>query len=74
MVAVVDILKAGKQFFGYLVLEPLYLNSLSFDRILITAIESREMILDDIIKKEVPDSKIVTIESQVSYPPIYQKL
>jgi len=62
MVAVVDMLKAGEQFLGYSVLDPVYLNSLSFDRILITAIESREIILDDIIEKEVPDSKIVTIE------------
>jgi DNA-binding Lrp family transcriptional regulator len=62
MVAVVDMIKAGEQFLGYSVLDPVYLNSLSFDRILITAIESRKIILDDIIEKGVPDSKIVTIE------------
>jgi len=62
MVAVVDMLNAGKQFLGYSVLDPVYLSSLSFDRILITAIESRERILDDIIEKRMPDSKIVTIE------------
>ena len=62
MVAVVDMLKAGKQFLGKLVLEPVNLNSLSFDRILITAIESREKNLDEIIENGVPDSKIVTIE------------
>ncbi|MBU4258119.1 MAG: winged helix-turn-helix transcriptional regulator [Proteobacteria bacterium] len=62
MVAVVDMLKAGKQFLGKLVLDPVNLNSLSFDRILITTIESREKNLDDIIENGVPDSKIVTIE------------
>ncbi len=61
MVAVVDMLKAGEQFLGYSVLDPVYLNSLSFDRILITAIESRKIILDDIIEKGVPANKIVTI-------------
>jgi DNA-binding Lrp family transcriptional regulator len=61
MVAVVDMLKAGEQFLGYSVLDPVYLNSLSFDRILITTIESREIILDDIIEKGVPANKIVTI-------------
>ncbi len=62
MVAVVDILKAGEQFLGYLVLDPVYLSSLSFDRILVTSIDSREKILDDIIENGAPDSKIVTIE------------
>ncbi len=62
MVAVVDMLKAGKQFLGYSVLDPVYLDSLSFDRILITTIESREIILDDIIENGVPANKIVTIE------------
>ncbi|MDL1981802.1 MAG: winged helix-turn-helix transcriptional regulator [Deltaproteobacteria bacterium] len=62
IVAVVDMLKAGEQFLGYLVLDPVYLSSLSFDRILVTSIESREKILDDIIENGAPDSKIVTIE------------
>jgi len=62
MVAVVDMLKAGKQFLGYSVLDPVYLDSLLFDRILITSINSREKILDDIIGNGVPTNKIVTIE------------
>ncbi len=62
MVAVVDMLHAGKQFLGYSVLDPVYLSSLSFDRILITAIESREKILDGIIENGTPAGKIVTIE------------
>jgi DNA-binding MarR family transcriptional regulator len=62
MVAVVDMLKAGEQFLGYLVLDPVYLSSLSFDRILVTSIDSREKILDDIIENGAPDSKIVAIE------------
>jgi len=61
IVAIVDMLKTGEQFLGYSVLDPVYLNSLSFDRILITAIESREIILDDIIEKGVSANKIVTI-------------
>ena len=62
IVAVVDMLNAGKQFLGYSVLDPVYLSSLSFDRILITAIESREKILDGIIENGAPANKIVTIE------------
>ncbi|MDL1967380.1 MAG: winged helix-turn-helix transcriptional regulator [Deltaproteobacteria bacterium] len=62
MVAVVDMLKAGKQFLGYLVLDPVCLNSLSFDRILVTSIDSTEKILVDIIKNGATNSKIVTIE------------
>jgi len=61
IVAIVDMLKAGEQFLGYSVLDSVYLNSLSFDRILITAIESREIILDDIIEKGVSANKIVMI-------------
>ena len=62
MVAVVDMLKAGKQFLGKLVLDPVNLNSLSFDRVLITTIESRKKNLDEIIENGVPADKIVTIE------------
>ncbi|MCG2758927.1 MAG: winged helix-turn-helix transcriptional regulator [Desulfobacteraceae bacterium] len=62
MVAVFDVLKAGKEFLGYMIADPVMISSFSFDRILITSIESREIILDDIIEKEVPRSKIVTIE------------
>ena len=62
IVAIVDMLKAGEQFLGYLVLDPVYLNSLLFDKILITAIESRETIIDDIMEKGAPANKIITIE------------
>jgi len=62
IVAIVDMLNAGKQFLGYSVLDPVNLNSLSFDRILITAIDSREKILDGIIENGAPANKIVTIE------------
>lgn len=62
IVAIVDMLKAGEQFLGYLVLDPVYLNSLLFDKILITAIESRETIIDDIMEKGAPADKIITIE------------
>ncbi|MBU4209583.1 MAG: hypothetical protein KKD12_07945, partial [Proteobacteria bacterium] len=62
MVAVVDMLNAGKQFLGYSVLDPVFLSSLSFDRILITAIDSREQIIDGIIENGASAIKIVTIE------------
>ena len=62
MVAVFDVLKAGKEFLGYMIADPVMISSFSFDRILITSIESREIILDDIIEKGMPRSKIVTIE------------
>ncbi|MGD8764644.1 MAG: winged helix-turn-helix transcriptional regulator [Desulfobacteraceae bacterium] len=44
LIAVVDDLKVGKTILGFKIQEPIILSSLSFDRILITAVNSREII------------------------------
>jgi DNA-binding MarR family transcriptional regulator len=44
LMAVVDDLKVGKTVLGFKIQEPIILSSLSFDRILITAVNSREII------------------------------
>jgi len=41
MVAVFDVLKAGKEFLGYMIADPAMINSFSFDKILITPMPYR---------------------------------
>jgi len=62
MVAVFDVLKAGREFLGYMITDPAMINSFSFDKILITSIDSQQNIMEDILKEGIPQSKIVTIE------------
>ncbi len=62
MVAVFDVLKAGKEFLGYMIADPAMINSFSFDKILITSIDSQQNIMKDILKECISQSKIVTIE------------
>ena len=60
MVAVFDVLKAGKEFLGYMIADPAMINSFSFDKILITSIDSQQNIMEYILKEGIPQSKIVT--------------
>ena len=63
LTAVVDDLKIGKNFLGGVVAGPAELESLSFDRILITADDgSREEILERILARGIPRSKAVTLQ------------
>ena len=62
MVAVVDDKKLGEEFVGMVVTDPAMLESLSFDRILITAVGSREDIVKRIREKGIPRNKVVTLE------------
>ena len=61
MVAVVDDKRIGKEFVGMVVTDPARLESLFFDRILITAIGSREDVLERILEKRIPRNKVVTL-------------
>jgi len=62
IVAVFDVLKAGGEFLDYMITDPAMINSFSFDKILITSIDSQQNIIEDILKEGIPQSKIVTIK------------
>lgn len=61
LVAVVDDQKIGTRFIKYTVVDSAHLRELVFDRILITAIDSRKLILDKISAKGISLEKVVEI-------------
>jgi DNA-binding MarR family transcriptional regulator len=61
LVAVVDDEKKGKRFMGFIVEHPDRLTSLLFDRILITSINSTEIILQKILALGIPAGSAVHI-------------
>lgn len=61
MVAIVDEKRVGKIFLGATVKDPRVLDSLSFDRILITSIEKYDSQLEKILKIGIARSKIVML-------------
>jgi DNA-binding MarR family transcriptional regulator len=61
MVAIVDEKREGKIFLGNVVKEPRVLDSLSFDRILITSMNKDDSQLEKILKKGIARSKIVML-------------
>jgi DNA-binding MarR family transcriptional regulator len=62
LMAVVDDLKAGNTFLGLTIQEPAQLVVLSFDRILVTAVNSRKRILDKISARGISDHRITEIQ------------
>ncbi len=62
MIAIVDREKAGKIFLGSEVTSPEMLDSLSFDRILITYMIEKDTALEKLFKKGIPRNKIVMPE------------
>lgn len=62
LVAVVDDHKVGRNFIKKKITHPDLLNSLSFDRILITIVQSQEKIIKSIIDKGIPSYKVVYLE------------
>ena len=61
--AVVDNYKIGDKFFaGIVVQDPSELKSLSFDRILITAIESEEEVLAKILASGISRDEVVMLQ------------
>jgi DNA-binding MarR family transcriptional regulator len=62
MLAVVDDNKIGEKFLDSVVKDPAALNSLSFDRILITSMISKENVLEKLLEQGIPRSKLVVLE------------
>ena len=63
LVAVVDDQKDDEKFLSFVVKDPDALNSLAFDKILITAMGSNEAVLENISLKNIPRNKV----SQLNY-------
>jgi DNA-binding MarR family transcriptional regulator len=62
MGGVLDEKKIGKKFFGSEVISPDMLDSLSFDRIIITSINEDDTAMEKLLKKGIPRNKIVVLE------------
>ena len=62
MLAVVDDNQIGEKFLGGVVKDPATLNSLSFDRILITSMISKDTLLEKLLEQGIPQSKVVMLE------------
>ncbi len=58
LVAVVDDKKHGGQFLRYRVRQPIYLSELNYDRVIVTAIRSKEEILEKLKRLDVLQDKI----------------
>ena len=61
MIAIVDDNKIGEVFLGGVVKNPAILDSLSFDRILITSMNKEDTTLERLLKIGIPQSKIVML-------------
>ena len=61
MIAIVDDIKIGEVFLGGVVKNPAILDSLSFDRILITSMNKEDTTLERLLKIGIPQSKIVML-------------
>jgi len=62
MLAIVDDNNVGEKFLGGVVKDPEILYSLSFDRILITSMISKDNVLEKLLKQGIPRSKLVMLE------------
>jgi hypothetical protein len=62
LIAVVDDHKKGNMFLGYRIQSSGVLDSLSFDKILITAISKTEDLVDMLMKKDIHKDKIIVIK------------
>lgn len=61
LAAIVDDAKIGKRFMKFVVIDPARLNGITFDRILITTINSREAILQKIEQSGIPPDLVIEI-------------
>ena len=62
LLLVVDDVKIGEKFLKKIVADPAVLDSLSFDRILITTDGSMEDVMEKILEKGIPRDKVVMME------------
>ena len=61
IVGIVDDQKKGEKFFNYTIISSAELNDLEFDKILITAIESRENMFNKLLENKIPKGKIIML-------------
>jgi DNA-binding MarR family transcriptional regulator len=61
LIAVVDDEKIGKRFLKYIVLDPEHLCTISFDKIIITTLNSKEAILQKIAEHEISPELVAVI-------------
>lgn len=62
LVAVVDGYSKGKKLFDIAIIDPVELKTLSFDKILITSVDSIDSIYRNILDNEISSNRIVTLE------------
>jgi len=62
LAAIVDDQKIGKRFVGHIIENPGELENKAFDKILITAVNSRELLIEKIIDFGIPLEKIAVIQ------------
>jgi DNA-binding MarR family transcriptional regulator len=62
LIAIVDDNTIGEKFLGFVVKDPDILNSLSFDRIIITSMISKEKEFEKLLEQGIPRSKLVMLE------------
>ncbi|MGB2929256.1 MAG: hypothetical protein WBB70_10115, partial [Desulfobacterales bacterium] len=62
MVAIIDEKKEGKMFLGELINNSTMLDSILFDKIIITYMIEKDAALEKLLKKGIPSSKLVMLE------------
>ena len=62
LIGVVDGYRKGRKFFDIKISDPETLNTLSFDKILITSVDSVEVVHRSILNRGIPENKIVTLD------------
>ncbi len=62
MVAAVDDVESGNKFLGHTIEHPSVLNSLDYDKIIITSADSGDGIYENLLKQGVPRSKVLRLE------------
>ena len=62
LVGVVDDSKKGRQFLDFTIRTTAELRELEFDRIIITTLESKELMVDKLLNINVPKEKIIMLE------------
>jgi len=62
LIDVVDDLKVGEDFLGYVIKPITELSKLEFDRLIVTTIDSKESIFTKLLRKKIPRDKIILLE------------
>lgn len=62
LIAIVDDEKMNTRFMKFLVTDPVYLDTVSYDRILVTSINSRNAILKKITQRGIPSDQVIVIK------------